>query len=96
MRERAATYLPIAGLLGAFGVCCGLPLLLSLGLLGGIAGVSLQSWPLVGVGVMVAGVGLLRLVRRRVRRVTDSLALPAHEAVDLQTNNDHIRNGDGQ
>lgn len=96
MRERAATYLPIAGLLGAFGVCCGLPLLLSLGLLGGIAGVSLKNWALVGVGVMVAGVALIRLVRRRVRRVTDSPPLPAHEAVDLQTHIDHTRNGDGQ
>lgn len=35
MRDRAGTIAPVAGVLG---LCCGLPVLLSLGVLGAIAG----------------------------------------------------------
>jgi len=38
MRERIATIGPIAAVAGAFGLCCGLPLLLSMGVVGAVAG----------------------------------------------------------
>ena len=54
MRERIATIGPIAAVAGAFGLCCGLPLLLSMGVVGAVAGWSLQSWALIGVGLALA------------------------------------------
>jgi len=94
MRERTTTYLPIAGLLGAFGVCCGLPVLLSLGLLGGTAGVTLENWTLIGVGVVLAGVGSLRPARRRARRVAGPLPHRPQVVPDLHENIDNSRIGD--
>ncbi len=54
MRDRIATIGPIAAVAGAFGLCCGLPLLLSMGVVGAVAGWSLQSWALIGVGLALA------------------------------------------
>ncbi len=65
MRERIATIGPIAAVAGAFGLCCGLPVLLSFGVLGAIAGWSLQSWALTGLGLAVAAVGWTRWARSR-------------------------------
>ncbi len=62
MRERIATIGPIAAVAGAFGLCCGLSVLLSMGVVGAIAGWSLQSWALLGLGLVGAG-------RRRVGAV---------------------------
>lgn len=45
---------PVAALAGVVGVCCGLPLLLSLGVLGAFAGASLQSWALLALGLTSA------------------------------------------
>ena len=47
------------------GICCGLPVLLSIGMVGTIAGWSLQSWALIGVGLAVAAVGWARWSRSR-------------------------------
>ena len=47
------------------GICCGLPVLLSLGVLGAVAGVSLQSWALIGVGLVLVVLGWVTRVRRR-------------------------------
>ena len=65
MRERIATIGPIAAVGGAFGLCCALPVLLWLGVVGAIAGWSLQSWTLVGLGLALAAVGWARWVRSR-------------------------------
>lgn len=62
MRDRVGTIAPIAAVAGVLGLCCGLPVLLSLGVLGAAAGLSLQSWALIGVGALLAAIGLARLV----------------------------------
>ncbi len=38
MRDQIGTIGPIAAVAGAFGLCCGLPVLLSMGVVGAIAG----------------------------------------------------------
>lgn len=65
MRDRIATIGPIAAVAGALGLCCGLPVLLSLGVLSAGAGLSLQNWALVGVGLVLALVGWAWWARRR-------------------------------
>lgn len=58
---------PFAAIAGAVGLCCGLPVLLSLGVLGTVAGLSLQSWALIGLGLVLvlAAVGWVRWAKRR-------------------------------
>lgn len=86
MRERIATIAPIAAIAGALGLCCGLPVLLSLGVVGAIAGLSLQSWALLGLGLALAALGWARLVRSR--RHDDSRqrsgAAPSTEGATVQ------------
>jgi len=65
VRDRIATLGPIAAAAGALGLCCGLPVLLSMGVVGAIAGWSLQSWALIGLGLAVAAVGWTRWARSR-------------------------------
>ncbi len=64
MRERLATLGPLAAVAGILGLCCGLPVLLSLGMLGAVAGISLQSWALLALGLVVAVVGWTNWARR--------------------------------
>ncbi len=65
MRDRIAIVGPIAAAAGALGLCCGLPVLLSLGVAGAIAGWSLQSWALIGLGLVLAVLGWARISRGR-------------------------------
>ena len=65
MRDRSSTFAPIAVVVGIFGLCCGLPTLLSLGVLGAVAGMSLQSSILILLGLGLAVVGWVRWMRRR-------------------------------
>lgn len=65
MRERVGFFTPVAAVVGMLGVCCGLPVLLSLGVLGAGAGVSAQSWALVAAGLVLAVAGWVRPSRRR-------------------------------
>jgi type IV secretory pathway TrbD component len=65
MRDRVGAVEPVAAVVGAVGICCGLPVLLSLGVLGVVAGMSLQSWVLIGVGVVLVVLGWVTRVRRR-------------------------------
>lgn len=67
MRDRIATIGPIAAVAGVLGICCGLPVLLSIGVVGAIAGWSQQSWVLIGLGLALAAVGAGRWARRRDR-----------------------------
>lgn len=62
MRDRIG---PIAAVAAALGLCCGLPILLSLGVVGTIAGWSLQSWALIGLGLVLAALGWVRMRRAR-------------------------------
>jgi hypothetical protein len=65
VRERVPTIAPIAAIAGALGLCCGLPVLLSLGVVSAIAGWSPQSWALIGLGFALTALGWARLVRGR-------------------------------
>jgi len=72
MRERIATVGPIAAVAGALGLCCGLPVLFSLGVMGAITGLSVQNWALIGLGLGLAALGWVRILRRpRGRRRPD-------------------------
>ena len=62
MRDRIGTLGPIAAVAGVFGLCCGLPVLLSLGVVGAIAG---WSAALIGLGVALLAVGLARWAKHR-------------------------------
>ena len=65
MRDRIATIGPFAAVAAVLGVCCGVPVLLSVGVVGAIAGWSLQSWALIGLGLVLAALGWARMVRGR-------------------------------
>lgn len=65
MRDPIGTIGPIAAVAGALGLCCGLPVLLSLGVLGAVAGLSLQSWALIGLGLVLAAAGWARWAKHR-------------------------------
>jgi hypothetical protein len=72
VRERVTALAPIVAVGGLFGVCCGLPVLLSVGVLGALAGVSVSSWLLIALGLGVAVLGSVRWVRHR--RITPGAA----------------------
>jgi len=79
MRDRIG---PIAAVAGAFGLCCGLPVLLSMGVVGAIAGWSLQSWVLIGLGLALSAAGWTRWARGRRGDLTcDRPMSPAHVTV---------------
>lgn len=65
MRDRSSALAPVAAVIGVLGLCCGLPALLSLGALGAVAGVSLQSWGLIGLGLALALFGGARWAKSR-------------------------------
>ena len=65
MRDRSSALAPVAAVIGVLGLCCGLPALLSLGALGAVAGVSLQSWGLIGLGFALALLAGARWTKRR-------------------------------
>lgn len=65
MRDRAGTIAPFAAVAGVLGLCCGVPVLLSLGVLGAIAGLSVQSWVLIGAGLILATVAMAGLATDR-------------------------------
>jgi hypothetical protein len=65
-REPAAGFFGVLAL--GLGLCCGLPVLASLGVLGAAAGLGIGSWFLIATGLAVAGVGVGRWRRRSRRR----------------------------
>ncbi|MDZ7883654.1 MAG: hypothetical protein U5N53_12390 [Mycobacterium sp.] len=64
-----ATIAPLAAVAaavaGVLGFCCGLPVLLSLGVLGAGAGLSMQNRALIGLGLVLAAFGWSRRAQRR-------------------------------
>ena len=62
---------PGTGLLAAaaaiFGVCCGLPVLATLGAFGFLAGLSTTNWVLIVLGVVATGLGGWTFLGRRGR-----------------------------
>jgi len=67
VRDRVAALAPFAAVGSALGLCCGLPVLFSLGVLGSVAGLSVSSWALIGLGLVLAALGWAWWVRRRQR-----------------------------
>ncbi|MBA2443988.1 MAG: hypothetical protein H0V49_01485 [Nocardioidaceae bacterium] len=57
MRERNPGTGLVAPAAAALGICCGIPLLATLGALGFLAGLSMTSWMLVVLGAVAAVVG---------------------------------------
>lgn len=81
MREPLVTFTPFAAVAavgGVLGVCCGLPVLLSLGVVGVVAGWSVSSWALVGLGLVLAVWGWARVRRRGHTTPAVSSTLSAH------------------
>ena len=58
--SRSSLLAPFGAVAAAVGVCCGFPLLASIGLTGAIAGVGIGSWLLVAFAAFVTVAGLLR------------------------------------
>lgn len=56
---------PLAAGIGALGMCCGLPVLASLGVTGLVAGVGAGSWLAVAVASFVVVIGVLRWRHQR-------------------------------
>lgn len=65
LRQPPSVLAPVAAGAAALGLCCGLPLLASLGAAGVIAGLGVGSWIAVAVASIVATIGVLRWRRRR-------------------------------
>lgn len=64
-RVHALPLLPIAAGAAVFGVCCGLPVLASLGVTGAVVGLGAGSWVVVAVASIAAVIGMLRWRRQR-------------------------------
>jgi hypothetical protein len=60
---------PVAAGAAAIGLCCGVPLLASFGVVGVIAGLGVGSWIAVALASVVAAIGVLRWRRRSRCRV---------------------------
>ena len=67
MRDRLPIVAAAGAVLGVLGLCCGIPVLLSLGLLGAFAGISLGSWVLIALGLATVAFALWRRHDRRHR-----------------------------
>lgn len=65
MRDRVAVVAATGALLGALGLCCGLPVLLSVGFFSAMAGISLGSWVLISLGLAAVAFALWRRHDRR-------------------------------
>jgi type IV secretory pathway TrbD component len=97
MRDRGSSIAPIAAIAGVVGLCCGLPVLLSLGVLGAVAGLSLQSWALIGLGLALAAFGSARRVmaRRSADRSQDAAGPRAAQDRSADATRDTATDGTG-
>lgn len=76
MRDRVSIAAAAGSVLGVFGLCCALPVLLSAGVAGSIAGISLGSWALIVLGGATLALGLWLRRQRRVRKVPRRSPVP--------------------
>ncbi len=60
MRERISTVGVTGTLVGALGLCCGIPVLLALGSLSALAGITWGSWLLIALGLVTLAFGIRR------------------------------------
>ena len=80
-----STIAPLAAGASVLGICCGLPLLASAGVLGAVAGIGLGSWLIVALAVVVGVVGLVRW-----RRTRDSYPAPRLDDTPLAAVHDTV------
>ncbi len=85
MGERESTGGLIALGVVSMGVCCGLPVLLSAGLLGALAGIGLGSWLVIAAGLFVAAGGAARWYQRRNQPACDSPEIRPPKVGDERT-----------
>lgn len=78
MVERGTTVTPFVAAGGVLGVCCGLPVVFSLGVAGAVAGLSVSSWALIGLGLALAVLAGARWVSRPHTTPTACSTLTAH------------------
>jgi len=89
MPDRTVIGGAVATAAGVLGICCGLPVLLSLGLTGALAGMSLGSWLLIGSGLAVAAFDVWRRGRRRHSSApTRASGVPSLERARIGRKND--------
>lgn len=69
-----STIAPLAAGASVLGICCGLPLLASAGVLGAIAGIGFGSWLIVALAATVAVIGFVWW-----RRTGDSCPAPGSD-----------------
>lgn len=79
-RQDFGTFGAIAAGAAAMGLCCGVPLLASLGVVGLVAGIGLGSWLLIGVALIVVTAAF---ARRRRHHQTGST--PSNDAATAQS-----------
>lgn len=72
MGERTAGAGLLAAAAAAVGICCGLPVLATLGALGFLAGLSTTSWALITLGVVATVLGGWTFLGRRRRPCVES------------------------
>lgn len=80
--QKTSAVAPLAAGAAMSGVCCGLPLLASAGVLGAVAGVGLGSWLVGALAAVVVAIGVVRW-----RRTCDSWPAPGpvdHESPPRQ------------
>ena len=58
--QKTSAVAPLAAGAAMLGVCCGLPLLASVGVLGAVVGVGLGSWLVVALAAVVVAIGVAR------------------------------------
>jgi len=80
MRETISTVGVTGALVGALGLCCGIPVLLALGSLGALAGITSGSWLLIALGLVTLAVGIRRRQARGPRSAPHRfLRAPHHQ-----------------
>jgi hypothetical protein len=76
--EKASTIAPFAAVAAMGGLCCGLPLLASIGAAGAIAGIGIGSWFVVALAAVVVTIGLIRW-----RRTASTCPAPGTDIPDV-------------
>lgn len=98
--EKANTIAPFAAVAAMLGLCCGLPLLASLGVLGAVAGIGLGSGLIVALSAAAVAVGLVRWRRtgntcpappddNPSRHMHDTVLSPTHPPTPIEMKRNH-------
>ncbi len=89
MSEKASTIGPLAAGAAMLGLCCGLPLLASVGAAGVVSGIGVGSWLIAGVASAVVVIGIVRW--RQQRSICD---VPASQHADARSSRPSATQGE--